>query len=252
MPGYASYSEYLSLNILIGLLPSPGATFKIYWRSLSVTNKGNIDSGDVDDDQNCLAESSETESNDETIKNLRNPSDNESSSELQALSVQKSSNDNRGSSRGRGRGRGRSRSRGCSGVQHMRKEEREAERQRFLEAKWKAVDKDPIIPDFTWTPGIQVELPDEASEIDFMSLFFTNELFYLLVTHQTYMLLSTLWNILTCLNIPKPSRGMIQQERKWKNLLLSLSLSLSFDGNCEKALYFWLLEHPSLTKGLNF
>ena len=33
--GYASSSQHLSLNMLSGLLPSAGATFKISWRSLS-------------------------------------------------------------------------------------------------------------------------------------------------------------------------------------------------------------------------
>ena len=37
MPGYANSLEYWSLNMLKGLFPSPGATFKICWLSLSST-----------------------------------------------------------------------------------------------------------------------------------------------------------------------------------------------------------------------
>ncbi len=68
----------------------------------------------------------------------------------------------------------------------MSKEERERERERLLEAKWKAVDEEPNILDFTATPGIQVEVPDEPSEVEFGNLFFTDELFDLLVI-QTFI-----------------------------------------------------------------
>ena len=89
-----------------------------------------------------------------------------------------------GSGRGRvsDRRRGSGRGRGSGRRQSMSKEERERERQRLLEAKWKPADHEPNIPDFTATPGIQVELPDEPSEVDFVNLFFTNDVFDLLVT----------------------------------------------------------------------
>ena len=52
----------------------------------------------------------------------------------------------------------------------------------MLEAKWKPADQETNIPDFTATPGIQVELLDEQSEVDFVNLFFTNDVSDLLVT----------------------------------------------------------------------
>ena len=56
----------------------------------------------------------------------------------------------------------------------------------MLEAKWTSVGQDPQIPQFTATPGIQVPMPYKPSAVDFMKLFFNDELFDLLVT-QTNM-----------------------------------------------------------------
>jgi len=52
----------------------------------------------------------------------------------------------------------------------------------LLEAKWKTVDQETQIPDFTATPGIKVELPEDASAGDFLNIFFTDEFYDLLVT----------------------------------------------------------------------
>ena len=76
----------------------------------------------------------------------------------------------RGARRGPGRRRG-----GRNLVRRTPEEE-----QQLLEAKWKAVDRDPNIPDFSATPGIKVPIPDEASAGDFMNLYFTDECFDLL------------------------------------------------------------------------
>jgi len=56
------------------------------------------------------------------------------------------------------------------------------EQERLLEAKWTSFDQDLQIPQFTATPRIQVQLPNEPSAGDFMKLFLTDQLFGLLVT----------------------------------------------------------------------
>ena len=53
----------------------------------------------------------------------------------------------------------------------------------MLEAKWKAVNQDLQIPDFTAAPGIKVQLPDEASE--FFDLLVTQKKLVCFAIHKT-------------------------------------------------------------------
>ena len=39
-----------------------------------------------------------------------------------------------------------------------------------LEIKWKHEDSEPVIPPFTGTPGLKVDLPVEPNKIDFVSV----------------------------------------------------------------------------------
>ena len=132
-------------------------------------NEGNSDDSDGYQ-QSSSGESSEAEMIDETDRNLNNDELNESPADNDEIQT---SQDSLGSSSGRGNERGRGKGRGSGRRQSMSKEERERERQRLLEAKWKPADQEPSIPDFTATPGI---------EVDFVNLFFTNDVFDLLVT----------------------------------------------------------------------
>ena len=49
-----------------------------------------------------------------------------------------------------------------------------------LELKWKHEDSKPIMPPFTGTPGLKVDLPVEPNIIDFVSLFLTDGFFQLI------------------------------------------------------------------------
>ena len=53
---------------------------------------------------------------------------------------------------------------------------REAE----LEVKWKHEDSEPVIPPFTGTAGLKVDLPVEPNITDFVSLFLIDEFFELI------------------------------------------------------------------------
>ena len=53
-----------------------------------------------------------------------------------------------------------------------------------LENKWLKEDKDPIVPKFTGKYGIQVELPENATELDAFKCYVTDE-FYGIIAEQT-------------------------------------------------------------------
>ena len=123
---------------------------------------------------------------------------------------------NQGARRGRGRGRG---GRGRGNVVRRTSEEEE----RLLEAKWRAVDQDPQIPDFTATPGIKVQLPDEAGAGDYMKLFFTDEFFDLLVT-QTNLYASQYIRNFPNLPTHSQARAWFDTTRAEMKKFLALSL----------------------------
>ena len=95
--------------------------------------------------------------------------------------------------------------------------------QQLLEAKWKAVDRDPNIPNFSATPGIKVRITDEASAGDFMNLYFTDEFFDLLVAQTNLYALHYLRNNH---NLPTHSqaRAWFDTTRSEMKKLLPLSL----------------------------
>ena len=55
-----------------------------------------------------------------------------------------------------------------------------AAREAELEVKWKHEDSEPVIPPFTGTAGLKVDLPVEPNIIDFVSLFLIDEFFELI------------------------------------------------------------------------
>ena len=57
-------------------------------------------------------------------------------------------------------------------------------RETELEVKWKHKDSEAVIPPFTGTPGLKVDLPVEPNITDFVSLFLTDE-FFELTSNQT-------------------------------------------------------------------
>ena len=94
----------------------------------------------------------------------------------------------RGSNRGRMRGRG-VRTRG--GIRNNQprldaKSVAKANKESALETKWKNEDHPPNIPDFTGESKINVDLPEEPTEIDFLDLFLDDEFFTMLTT-QTHL-----------------------------------------------------------------
>lgn len=60
----------------------------------------------------------------------------------------------------------------------------QAAREAELEVKWRHEDSEPVIPPFTGTPGLKVDLPVEPNIIGFVSLFLTYD-FFELISDQT-------------------------------------------------------------------
>ena len=165
------------------------------------------------DESDSYDPSSSEESSEEEIadENDGEPSEDESQNDEPRGRV--APRGHRGARRGRGAGRGR------RNVVRRTPEEEE----QLLEAKWKTVDQEPQIPDFTATPGIKVELPEDASAGDFLNIFFTDEFYDLLVT-QTNLYASQYLRNNPNLPAHSQARSWVETTRAEMKRFLALSL----------------------------
>ena len=83
--------------------------------------------------------------------------------------------------RGRGRGGGRGRARQHNGAAGRGARRNQQQEDALLEQQWTLSDRQSHIPAFTARTGLQVQLPNNAGVSDYLTLFLTNEFFYLLV-----------------------------------------------------------------------
>ena len=90
----------------------------------------------------------------------------------------------RGRVRTRGGQRRVIRTRGESISAKRKKNEDKTAQEAQLELKWSDQDSEPVIPPFTGSPGLKINLPVEPKIIDFVSLFLTDE-FVEIISEQT-------------------------------------------------------------------
>ena len=86
--------------------------------------------------------------------------------------------DQQANARGRGHGQGAAQGNRAArrGVRRNRQHE-----DPLLEIQWASNDRQPIIPQFTARPGLQGQRPNNADAGEYLSLFLSDEFFYLLV-----------------------------------------------------------------------
>ena len=155
-------------------------------RTMAASKEANLNNEEAinfifaDQDSDFESISEEEEESEESSDNDQDSSDeNNNDHEIQA-SVANA----RGRESARGGQRRGIRTRGGSTSSKRKKGVDKAAREAELEVKWKHENSESIIPPFTGTPGLKVDLPVEPNIIDFVSLFLTDE-FFELISNQT-------------------------------------------------------------------
>ena len=147
---------YTSEEVLDEIYADPGSDFN---------RESSSDEIEEYHDQQSSSESSE---NEEMIEN-----DNQSIN----------NKDQRANARGRGHNRGAAR--GNRAARRAVRRNRQQE-DALLEIQWTSNDRQPRIPQFTAHQGLEVQCPNNAGAGEYLSLFLTDEFFYLLV-EQNYL-----------------------------------------------------------------